>query len=124
VYNKGLDNKAADALSRRPNFQSDSHPLEIFAVSQATPVWLEQVVLGYGKDDQTKKLLTELSVGIKLKDFSLTNGVIRFKGKIWIGHNQELQTQILSSLHSSALRGHSGFPITYKRIKQLLHGPN
>ena len=41
VYKKGLDNKAADALSR----QSTSENL--FATSVSTPKWLEIIVEGY-----------------------------------------------------------------------------
>jgi hypothetical protein len=34
-----------------------------------------------------------------------------------------LQQQVLSALHDSALGGHSGFPVTYRRIKQLFSWP-
>ena len=38
---------------------------------------------------------------------------------VWIGADSRLQTTIVSSLHDSPMGGHSGFPVTYRRIKQL-----
>jgi hypothetical protein len=51
--------------------------------------------------------------------YSLDNGIIRFKGRIWVGDNPTLQSKILAALHDSAIGGHSGFPVTYGRIKKL-----
>ena len=56
VYKKGLENKAADALSRQ------AEPSTVAAISTSTPRWLEIIVEGYTKDDQTKQLFTELSI--------------------------------------------------------------
>jgi len=51
--------------------------------------------------------------------FTLRDGVLRYQNRIWIGANPELQQKILEACHSSALGGHSGFPATYTRMKQL-----
>ena len=50
LYKKGLENKAADALSRQ------AEPSTVAAISTSTPRWLEIIVEGYTKDDQTKQL--------------------------------------------------------------------
>lgn len=55
-YKKGNENKAADALSRQ------TEPLTVAAISSSTPRWLEIILEGYNQDDQTKQLLTELSL--------------------------------------------------------------
>lgn len=52
-------------------------------------------------------------------NFSLMNGVLRFKGRIWLGINQTLQLQVMSALHNSPVGGHPGIPVTYRRLKQL-----
>lgn len=36
-----------------------------------------------------------------------------------MGFQPTLQHKILSSLHASAIGGHSGYEVTYKRVKQL-----
>lgn len=38
---------------------------------------------------------------------------------MWIGENKELQVRVFHALHSSAIGGHSGFPVTYSKIKKL-----
>jgi len=41
VYKRGVDNSAADALSRRPMTE------QLLALSSVTPQWLEDIVAGY-----------------------------------------------------------------------------
>lgn len=36
----------------------------------------------------------------------------------------ELQQKIMNAVHASALGGHSGFPVTYKRLKALFAWPS
>lgn len=48
LYKKGVENKAADALSRRQSHE------EIHAISVSRPKWLEIIVEGYQQDDHTK----------------------------------------------------------------------
>lgn len=56
--------------------------------------------------------------------YSLTSGVIRYKGRIWLEGNTSLQHKVLRALHDSALEGHSGVPVTYRRLKQRFHWPS
>lgn len=55
--------------------------------------------------------------------YSLHNGVIRYNNRVWLGSNVQVQTKVTTALHSSAIGGHSGFPVTYSRIKQLFYWP-
>jgi hypothetical protein len=118
VYKKGSDNRVADALSRRGGAE------QVLALSTATPQWLDAVVASYAKDTTTVELITKLS----LKDdvvphYSLVNGVLRFKGRVWLGHNDALQQHVLAAMHNSTLGGHSGFPATYGKMKQFFYWP-
>jgi transposase InsO family protein len=67
--------------------------------------------------------LSQLAVTSQIanSDFTLKDGVIRYKGRIWLGTNVQLQNKVISALHDSALGGHSGAPVTYRRIKQLFY---
>lgn len=51
--------------------------------------------------------------------FSLSGGLLRHKGRIWLGGNKALQLKVLAALHDSALGGHSGFPVTFSWVKKL-----
>lgn len=115
MYKKGKDNLVANALSRRPNMQSDTEDnmLEMFAVSATKPVWLDKLSQGYAHDVQTKLLLEELA------EFYSEDGIIRFKGKIWLSNNIEMQKRILLALHSSVLGGHSRFPVSFCSDKNI-----
>lgn len=41
------------------------------------------------------------------------------RGRISIGCNNNLQQQIIQSFHDSLMGGHSGFPVTYARVRKL-----
>lgn len=49
--------------------------------------------------------------------YTLNSEIIRYEGRIWLADNAQLHQSIMSALHNSALGGHSGFPVTYHRIK-------
>jgi hypothetical protein len=118
VYRKGRENSAADALSRLP-FEN-----ELYAISLCRPKWIESIMDGYTADEKAKKLLQELSLSSPNKHgYSLHQGLIRYKDRVWLGDNTEAHKAILLSLHDSGVGGHSGFLGTYQRIKALFAWP-
>ena len=119
-YKKGTTNAAADALSWCPLFTSE----DICSIYVGTPTWLDRLQEGYTDDADTKQLLTELSiVSPNAKGYSLSNGIIRYKDRVWVGNNCLAQAHILQALHSSGIGGHSGIQATYQRIKALFAWP-
>lgn len=84
VYKKGSDNSAADALSRR------THPVDSCCVILAvTPQWTADIVKGYQGDPQSCALLAKLATSpAAVPNFSLVNGVLKFKNSSWVGHTQ------------------------------------
>lgn len=120
MYKKGTDNSAADALSRKQPADADFQEAKIHAVSECKPKWLEIVVEGYTKDPETKQLLTKLSItGSNSKGYHLSDGVIKYKERVWLGNHKEAHNAILLALHDSGIGGHSGFKATYYKIKTL-----
>jgi hypothetical protein len=105
VYKQGVDNRVADVLSRRT--QTD----QVLAVSCATPQWLEEVIHSYAADSNALDLITKLSLHADVvPNYSLSNGVLRFKNRIWIGHSPELHHKLITAMHSTALGGALRFP--------------
>lgn len=115
-YNKGLDNKPADALSRVGHFFATQ------SVSFATPVWVQEVLNSYAVDPDSQKLLQELAVvGTNEQGYVLENGLIKLNQSIYVGASAGLQTKIILAFHASAIGGHSGIQATYKRVHKLFH---
>jgi hypothetical protein len=115
VYRKGSENRAADALSRK-----SAHDSVCAAISSVTPRWIQEVLDGYRNDPNALSLLAKLAIDADaVPHFTLSSGLLKFKNRIWIGQNPALQQKLLSACHSSAVGGHSGFPVTYMRMKKL-----
>jgi hypothetical protein len=115
VYKKGALNGAADALSRRPPHASD-----VFAITQVQLVWLEQVIASYQNDSFAQEKLQHLACDpLSAPHFSLSTGVLQYDNRIWEGSDPLMQRQLISAFHDSPIGGHSGFPVTYRRVVSL-----
>lgn len=86
-----------------------SHLAALQAVSEVQPVWLQEVLNSYATDAHAQHLLTQLALqSPDDQGFSLHQGLIRHKGRVWIANNSALQTRLIAALHFSAIGGHSG----------------
>jgi hypothetical protein len=82
----------------------------IQSTSAAVPVWVQEVINSYILDEFVQGLFLELAiVSPNDKGYSVSQGLIRFKKKIWVGSNSAIQTKILDAFHSSALGGGGAF---------------
>lgn len=114
LYKKGTDNGAADALSRR------RHPEQLLAISSIKHQWLDEVAASYHSDSSAVKLLAQLGAQpTSVPSYSLDQGIIRYKGRVWLGSSKPIQQQVLQAFHASPMGGHSGAPAAYSRIKCL-----
>lgn len=115
-YRKGSTKSAADALSRKENDEE----VQLLAISVGVPVWIQEVIKGYVSDPFSSQLLTELTVNREARNhFSLQDGLLRYKGRVWVGNNSDLRSKLMEEMHSQPLGGHSGFLVTYRRLKHL-----
>jgi hypothetical protein len=118
TYRKGVENMAADALSRV------SHLMSIQVRSEVQPAWLQEVVNSYITDANAQCRLTELAIqSPDAHGYALHQGIIRFQGRVWVGSNFALKTKLISAFHSSAVGGHSGADATHQRVKRLFAWP-
>jgi hypothetical protein len=94
--------------------------LNFNAILVVVPVWTQEVINSYQNDEVAATLLQELAV-VSTNDqgYSLSEGVIRYHDKIWIGHNIALQTKLIATFHASALGEHSGIQATCNRLKNI-----
>jgi hypothetical protein len=118
-YKQGINNGTADALSRKPPESS-----QVFAISTVQPAWIAAVIESYSTDDYAQQILQKLAVDSgAVAHFTLVQGVLRYKNRIWVGHDTELRQQLISAFHDSPQGGHSGFPVSYRRISALFSWP-
>lgn len=87
----------ADALSRVGS------AMELSALSEVQPVWIQEVVNSYITDAEAQELLTKLLIqSPDEQGFCLQQGIIRRGKQVWIGANSALRTKLISALHASA----------------------
>ena len=114
VYKPSTDNRVADALSRI------GHPEELSAISAPVPSWLDAIIQSYASDARAQELMAKLAISANSEpNFSMHQGLLRYKGRIWVGPDVILQHKIITVFHSSLVGGHLGFPTTYRHIKHL-----
>ncbi|KAA0032164.1 transposon Tf2-1 polyprotein isoform X1 [Cucumis melo var. makuwa] len=117
VYKPGLENKAVDALSRRPpNIQLNS-------ISTPYLVDLQIIKEEVEKDEKVKKIIANLSKEdeAQTSKFTLKNGHLHYKNRLVISKASSLIPVMLNTFHDSVVGGHSGFLRTYKRLASELY---
>ena len=83
-------------------------------------MWLEDIVQSYVDYSFSGALLQRLAIDPRSdKKFSLRAGILRIDQCIWVGAKPQLHHKLVSAFHDSAIDGHSGFPVTYKCVRQL-----
>jgi hypothetical protein len=105
----------ADALSCKSHDSA-----EVYAISSVSRDWLLAVQFSYEGDSFAAALIAKLSIdGSSVPGYSLKDGLLRYKSRIWIGDSPAVHKQLISALHDTPVGGHSGVPSTYRRLKQL-----
>ncbi|XP_044476613.1 uncharacterized protein LOC123204119 [Mangifera indica] len=111
-YRPGMENKAADALSRLPEASLSLHSI-------SAGHWIEGEVIDQEvrSDSRYKQIIQQL-----LQDpsshanFLLKNGTLFYKNRLVMLSSSALLPALLREFHSSPFGGHSGFFRTYKKI--------
>jgi hypothetical protein len=82
---------------------------------------LEQVIQSYEKDDHVHDMISKLMIDDKaVPGYTLKDRLLRYPNRIWIGSDLTLQQKIISAFHDSLVGGHSGMPVTYRKMKQYV----
>nr|MDZ8005329.1 RNase H-like domain-containing protein [Nostoc sp. DedSLP05] len=117
IYKKGTDNIVANALSRR-----DEPPI-LNNISTCQPTWITELRADYDKDASTIHLQHEILAGKKDSAWEVSNGLILFKGKIYLRKDSPFCQKALQYGHSSTSAGHIGFTKTYRKISSTFFWP-
>ena len=102
----------ADALSR-----VSCGTLSTLAISSLSTTLLEAIKQSWQDDKAVQLLIQELTQQpTSHPHYSWVNQLLCRKGKLVVGHNESLQTQIISIYHDSVAGGHSDSTVTAKRV--------
>ncbi|KAA0040843.1 Ty3/gypsy retrotransposon protein [Cucumis melo var. makuwa] len=116
-YKPGIENKAADVLSRIPP--------TVQLCNITAPFFLDLHIIKeeVEKDEKLRKVVVDLNGDLAQQDgkFKICNGMLRYKDRLVVSQSSKLIPHILHSYHDSAVGGHSGFLRTYKRIAGELY---
>jgi hypothetical protein len=113
AYKQGKQNVVPDALSRV------GHLLAVDLVSEARPMWIQEVTNAYATDPEAQQLIQQLALSSPNEQgFSIQKGVVRKGYQIWIAENSTLRTKLISVFHDAPLGEHSGVHGTYMRLKR------
>ncbi|KAA0043865.1 ty3-gypsy retrotransposon protein [Cucumis melo var. makuwa] len=110
VYQPGLENKAADTLSR---ISPTVHLNQLTAPAIIDVEVIKEEVRRDTGLQEIVRLLEEEKV--EIPHYTLHQGVLKFKGRLVISGASFLLPTIMHTYHDSIFGGHSGFLRTYKR---------
>ncbi|KAH0737739.1 hypothetical protein KY290_036444 [Solanum tuberosum] len=114
-YKKRVENIAAAALSRR--FEKEAG---CKSISVVLSLWVQEVLRRYEEDIEIAKLLSQLLLHDKaVPNMSLQQGILRYKGQIWVGSSGNLRQQLVEAMDITTWGGYSGVYATQQRLKSL-----
>ncbi|KAA0054183.1 Transposon Ty3-G Gag-Pol polyprotein [Cucumis melo var. makuwa] len=116
LYQPGLQNKAADALSRV------KLPAELSSLRAHGLFDIEIVTAEVEKDEELQGIINILKENPEGKaNYQWKSGNLLYKGRLVLSRNSTLIPSLLHTFHDSVLGGHSGFLRTYKRMNREIH---
>lgn len=127
VYNKGKDNVVADPLSRLHGQQTvtgEEKQGALAGISLVVPKWKEDIVKSLENDEEVQQILTTLAIDPSAEpEFTMVDGDLRKRGKLYVGASNGVRREIIQNLHDTGEGGHSGVNATHKRIANLFWWP-
>ena len=83
------------------------------------------MVDGYDSNPAALALLSQLAIQHDARPpYTLVQGVIRYKGRIWLGGNRSVQAKVLQALHASPIGGHSRHLLLMLESSSSSSGPD
>ncbi|GAU17006.1 hypothetical protein TSUD_37640 [Trifolium subterraneum] len=116
-YKPGLDNKAADALSRCYD-EAQLHSLVSYPTWADSHKLLDEVAADRDIQDLIKELLKNPTAK---PGYSVKNGVLFYHDRLVLSPNSPTIPLLLEEFHSTPAGGHSGFLRTYRRLVDTIY---
>jgi hypothetical protein len=89
-YKKRVENRVADALSRRESWEQD---VSLFLLSSPSVTWVQELKNCYSSDADLKPLWEKWSLHeLDTRKYSVMGGLLLYKNRIVLGQSPELKT--------------------------------
>ena len=133
-YKPGHLNAAADALSRRPDHDSNATRTPIAtttatlnnlvaSVTTAATDLVEKVKLAYQQDSFCKTLLSSSSSSVSSSPYSIRNGLIFSGNQLYVPADDSIRAALLKESHDSRVSGHVGITKTFDLLSRHFFWP-
>ncbi|KAB5587955.1 Transposon Tf2-1 polyprotein [Ceratobasidium theobromae] len=132
-YCPGAQNKKADILSRRADFElpkGGGEPSSIldpglFLAEISTDSSLDDMIRDALMDDENaKKVVERLEEGEKLTSWKFEDGLLYFQERIFVPREKEVRKAIIESCHDAPAAGHPGRFRTLELLSRKYYWPN
>ncbi|PNX78431.1 transposon Tf2-1 polyprotein, partial [Trifolium pratense] len=120
VYKPGAQNRVADALSRLHETPSQCSVITI-------PHWdfMEHLRQSFAMDPTLQEFIQKIEASpATYPGFQIIQGLIYFRGKLYIPSDSPIKSLLLNEFHSSLIGGHSGIQKTLGRLKENVYWDN
>lgn len=117
IYKQGIENKAADGLSRIIPATTSFAALTIPTCLNIQDIWREIEI-----DKKLQETLKQVQNGTEeRKGYSIIKGKLMYKGRLMLPKDSIHIPVILKEYHDGLMGGHSGILKTRKRIQTVFH---
>uniref|UniRef100_M1BR37 Retrotransposon protein n=1 Tax=Solanum tuberosum TaxID=4113 RepID=M1BR37_SOLTU len=128
-YKKRTKNRVVDALSRQfenGDTPGSNQPIErqLLALSVVEPKWMLEISSSYEGDAHVEAMIAEVTTDqMRPHLYQYSSGVLKKKGKLFIGGTGELRHQLISIFHDSPVGGHPGQLGTFRKLAHVFYWP-
>lgn len=120
VYRPRKENAPADALSRC----EDGQLLSLVSITKPVFGLLRSLRRLFAEQPEASHILRQVQEHPeKHEQYKVKEGLVLFKGHIWVTHNPILKDIICQEFHDSPLGGHAGIRRTLARIAPSFYWP-
>lgn len=87
------------------------------------PQWLEELKESFEQDNWAQQVMNGTRDSNSQENITVHQGVIRVKGRLYVGTSKEWRCKVMNWMHDSSIGGHLGVLSTYQRVKKLFYWP-
>lgn len=114
-YKPGLENKAADALSRM------DHSAYLQTIVVTSKIDVAQITKELYRDPKYAEILKKIQQDLSPQPpYTVHRGSLLYKGRLVVSKTSPMIPTLLQTFHDSVLGGHAGILRTYKRMAREL----